>query len=100
MIQDTRLSPGRANGPDLDDVASLTQALVRINSASPTLGFVSGPGETAVARFIESRLQARGIDTHWLERTPGRPTVVGIVRGTGGGKSLMLNGHTDTVTLE
>lgn len=30
----------------------------------------------------------------------GRPNVVGIVRGTGGGRSLILNGHTDTVTLE
>lgn len=25
--------------------------------------------------------------------------VIGVVRGTGGGKSLMFNGHTDTVTL-
>ncbi|MGH7083076.1 MAG: M20/M25/M40 family metallo-hydrolase, partial [Acetobacteraceae bacterium] len=31
---------------------------------------------------------------------PGRPSIVGIMRGTGGGRSLMLNGHYDTVTLE
>lgn len=30
----------------------------------------------------------------------GRPNVVGIIRGTGGGRSLILNGHTDTVTIE
>ena len=29
-----------------------------------------------------------------------RPNVVGVFRGTGGGRSLMLNGHTDTVTIE
>jgi acetylornithine deacetylase len=30
----------------------------------------------------------------------GRPNVVGVLRGTGGGRSLILNGHTDTVTIE
>ncbi|WP_374449205.1 M20/M25/M40 family metallo-hydrolase [Stella sp.] len=30
----------------------------------------------------------------------GRPNLVGILRGTGGGRSLILNGHVDTVTVE
>jgi len=30
----------------------------------------------------------------------GRPNVVGRVAGTGGGRSLILNGHIDTVTIE
>jgi acetylornithine deacetylase len=30
----------------------------------------------------------------------GRPNVVGVMAGTGGGRSLILNGHIDTVTLE
>jgi len=30
----------------------------------------------------------------------GRPDVVGILKGTGGGRSLILNGHVDTVTVE
>ncbi len=29
-----------------------------------------------------------------------RPNVVGVLRGTGGGRSLILNGHIDTVTVE
>jgi acetylornithine deacetylase len=29
-----------------------------------------------------------------------RPNVTGVVRGTGGGRSLILNGHIDTVTIE
>ena len=29
-----------------------------------------------------------------------RPNVVGVLRGTGGGRSLILNGHVDTVTIE
>lgn len=30
----------------------------------------------------------------------GRPNVVGHFKGAGGGRSLILNGHTDTVTIE
>ena len=30
----------------------------------------------------------------------GRPNVVGQFKGTGGGRSLILNGHVDTVTIE
>ncbi|KAL6806928.1 peptidase M20 [Trichoderma sp. SZMC 28013] len=82
-----------------DDPVELTQTLVRINSANPSMGSVPGPGETAVARYITAWLEHRDIETHWIEPTPGRPSVVGIVHGSGGGKNLMLNGHIDTVTL-
>ncbi|MGI9386461.1 MAG: ArgE/DapE family deacylase, partial [Methyloligellaceae bacterium] len=30
----------------------------------------------------------------------GRPNVAGVFKGTGGGRSLILNGHADTVTVE
>ena len=33
------------------------------------------------------------------ELAPGRANVVGRVRGSGGGRSLMLNAHLDTVGL-
>lgn len=89
----------QSNSPALDDVALLTQAMVRIDSSSPDMGSVPGPGETKLAKFIVQWLQDHDIETHWIENTTGRPSIVGIVRGSGGGKSLMLNGHTDTVTL-
>jgi acetylornithine deacetylase/succinyl-diaminopimelate desuccinylase family protein len=82
----------------VDDPVKLTQILVQINSANPSLGSVPGPGETAIARYIYSWLQHRGLEAHWIEPTKGRPSVVGVTRGSGGGKSLMLNGHIDTVT--
>ena len=82
-----------------DDVVSLAQALIQIDSSNPDLGSTGGPGETSVAQYIFAWLRHRDIETHWIEPTPGRPSVVGVVRGTGGGKSLMFNGHTDTVTL-
>ncbi|OAA69158.1 acetylornithine deacetylase [Cordyceps fumosorosea ARSEF 2679] len=82
-----------------NDPVALTQALVRIDSANPALGSEPGPGETEIAKFICSWFEHRDIDAHWLEPAPGRPSVVGVVRGRGGGKRLLLNGHTDTVTL-
>ena len=33
----------------------------------------------------------------WDEVAPGRPNVIGIARGSGGGRSLLLNAHMDTV---
>ncbi|KAF3398705.1 Diaminopropionate ammonia-lyase [Talaromyces pinophilus] len=80
------------------DPVSLTQTLVQINSSNPSLGSVPGPGEIEIARYIKAWLEHRGIETHWIEPTKGRPSIVGVVRGSGGGKSLMLNGHIDTVT--
>ncbi|KAL7784303.1 pyridoxal-phosphate dependent enzyme domain-containing protein [Trichoderma ceciliae] len=82
-----------------NDPVELTQTLVKINSANPSLGSIPGPGEIAVARYITAWMEHRDIETHWIEPTPGRPSVVGVVRGSGGGKSLMLNGHIDTVTI-
>ncbi|KAK0392793.1 hypothetical protein NLU13_2288 [Sarocladium strictum] len=83
-----------------DDPVALTQALVRIDSSSPTLGSTPGPGETAIALYIKAWLEHRDIESYIVEPTKGRPSVVGVVRGTGGGKSLILNGHIDTVTCQ
>lgn len=81
-----------------DDVIALTKTLVQIDSSNPDFGSTPGPGETTIAKYITAWLQHRDIEHHWIEHIPGRPSVVGVVRGTGGGKSLMFNGHTDTVT--
>jgi acetylornithine deacetylase len=75
----------------------LLAELVKIDSVNPDL-VPGGAGETEIAKFIQSWLEEKGFETHWLEKTVGRPSVVGIARGTGGGKALMLNGHIDTVT--
>lgn len=85
----------------IDDVVSLTQALVQIDSSTPGSG-TNTTGETAIAKYITAWLHHRSIETHWIEEIPNRPSVVAIVRGSSSdkGKSLMFNGHTDTVTLQ
>lgn len=80
------------------DPGSLLARLVSMDSVNPDL-VPGGAGETAVADFCSEWLAARGFEVHSLEKRPGRPSLVAIVRGTGGGRSLMLNGHLDTVSL-
>jgi acetylornithine deacetylase len=82
----------------MSEVIALLEQLVSIDSVNPSL-VPGGKGETEIAKFIQSWLQTRGFETHWLESVPGRPSVVGVLKGSGGGQSLMLNGHIDTVTL-
>ncbi|HUH94568.1 MAG TPA: M20/M25/M40 family metallo-hydrolase [Casimicrobiaceae bacterium] len=43
-------------------------------------------------------LRASGLESVLNYRS--RPNVVGVFRGSGGGRSLILNGHIDTVTVE
>jgi acetylornithine deacetylase len=84
-------------GERMGEVRQLLEQLVRIDSVNPDL-VPGGAGETQIAEFIQDWLEEKGFETHWLEKTRGRPSVVGIARGTGGGQTLMLNGHIDTVT--
>jgi len=76
--------------------AELLRQLVAINSINPDL-VAGGPGEGEIARFVANWLATAGLEVKLDEPEPGRPNVIGIVRGSGGGSSLMLNAHMDTV---
>ncbi|MEU3612341.1 ArgE/DapE family deacylase [Streptomyces sp. NPDC006872] len=78
------------------DPGRLLARLIAIDSVNPDL-VPGGAGETVIADFCSEWLAARGFEVHRLEKCPGRPSLVAIARGTGGGRSLMLNGHLDTV---
>ncbi len=73
--------------------------LVRIPSVNPDL--VPGAnGEAEIAQYIADRLRRTpGIDVELQYAGSDRPNVIATV-GSGTGRTLMLNGHTDTVTLE
>lgn len=80
-------------------VTQLTADLVAIDSVNPSL-VPGGAGEAAIAAFIAGWARAAGLEAELLEETPGRPSVVVRARGTGGGATLLLCGHVDTVTVE
>lgn len=80
----------------MSPLEQLLRDLVAIDSINPDL-VPGAAGEAAVAAFIAGWLRAAGLEVHVEEVQPGRPNVIGIARGTGGGRSLLLNGHIDTV---
>jgi len=78
------------------DAVDILQQLVRIDSVNPDL-VLGAAGEAPIARWCAEWLREAGFDVTVLERTPGRPSVVGVKQGFGTGRSLMLNAHLDTV---
>ncbi len=78
------------------EVEELLSDLVRIDSVTPWL-IPDGAGEGEVARFIADWLAPTGVEVELEEVEPGRPNVVARLPGSGGGRSLCLNAHEDTV---
>lgn len=90
-----------------EEIVALLSTLVRIPSVTGEEGEI----QRHVAGLLrEMRLDEVDVwESDWeaLKKRPeyvpvsrgyeGRPNVVGLIRGTGGGRSLLLNGHTDTV---
>lgn len=81
---------------DPDYIIQTTQQLVQINSTNPTLS-PDGAGETAAASLTAKKLSQLDIPVQMHEISPGRWNVVGIIKGSGAGRSLLLNAHLDTV---
>lgn len=78
------------------DPTELLSDLVAINSINPDL-VPGAPGEAQAAAFVADWLTRAGLEVEVWEAAPGRPNVIGRARGTGGGQTLLLNGHLDTV---
>jgi acetylornithine deacetylase len=72
--------------------------LIRTNSINPTLA-PGAPGEREIAEWIAGSLRAVGLSVEIFEPAPGRTSVLGRLAGSGGGRSLMLNAHCDTVDV-
>jgi acetylornithine deacetylase len=84
---------------DEDAATELLKELVKIDSVNPTL-VPGAKGESEIAEYIADWLKALGIKAKVDKIEAKRYNAVGVLKGVGGGKSLMLNGHTDTVGYE
>jgi hypothetical protein len=51
--------------------------------------------EEGVARYLGSELEKLGMQVEYQYVEDGRPNVVGTLKGTGGGATLMFNAHMD-----
>src|SRR5437879_966117 len=78
------------------ELQKLVCELVAIESVNPDL-VATGSGESKIAAFVAAWLAAEGLAVHMIEPVPGRVSVSGVLPGAGGGTSLMLNAHMDTV---
>jgi acetylornithine deacetylase/succinyl-diaminopimelate desuccinylase-like protein len=75
---------------------ALLADLVRIDSVTPWL-IPGGAGEGEVAAFVASWLADLPVEVAIEEIEPGRVNVLATLRGAGGGRSLCVDAHADTV---
>ncbi len=83
----------------MNELTILLSDLVAIDSVNPDL-VPGGAGEARIANYIADWGRENSLETHVQQAGLGRPNVILIARGSGGGKSLMLNAHTDVVGVE
>jgi acetylornithine deacetylase len=81
------------------ETLELAQRLVRIDSVNPSL-VPGAAGEAALAHFVAGFLENRGVDVELRDAVEGRPNIIARIAGTGGGPSVLLCCHLDTVSVE
>ncbi|TQK70976.1 M20 family metallopeptidase [Nocardioides sp. SLBN-35] len=84
-----------------EELVTTLQEAIAIQSVNPTYPDQDYEetvgGETEVAQLLGRHYRQAGADVELFGEAPGRDNVVGVVGGTGGGRSLILNGHLDVV---
>jgi acetylornithine deacetylase len=80
----------------LDNALQLLKQLVAVDSVNPSL-VPGAAGEAAVGRTIAEAMRQLGLAVEIQDVAPGRPNVVGTLKGRAAGRSLMFCGHIDTV---
>jgi acetylornithine deacetylase len=84
------------------DAMALLIDLVAVRSVNPLQPGVDGSlyaGEEKRANeLLAEAFRPLGFRIDWVEAAEGRPNLVAILPGAGGGRSLALNGHIDTVS--
>jgi acetylornithine deacetylase/succinyl-diaminopimelate desuccinylase family protein len=82
---------------DSQYITSTLTELVRTKSINPAFADGEPSNEREIATRVGAMMRALGMEITEYEPEPGRVSVVGRLRGTGGGRSLLLYGHIDTV---
>jgi acetylornithine deacetylase len=80
------------------ELTDLAATLVAIDSVNPDV-VAGGAGERDAAAFVAEWLEEHGLEVE-LVGSGDRPSVIGTAPGRGGGRTLLLNGHLDTVGID
>nr|AIF12083.1 acetylornithine deacetylase or succinyl-diaminopimelate desuccinylase (dapE) [uncultured marine thaumarchaeote KM3_54_F04] len=75
-----------------EDITNLAQKLIRIPSDEIV-------GEQEVCEYLSDILKSLGMKVRLQEVLPKRPNIIAEVLGGNNGKSIMFNGHIDTVPI-
>ena len=84
---------------DKDEWLTLTKEMIKTgqpNSGNPLDPDILTCEEEPFALFVAGKLETMGFEVTKYESQPRRPNIVGILKGTQGNKSLMINDHLDT----
>jgi acetylornithine deacetylase/succinyl-diaminopimelate desuccinylase-like protein len=77
-----------------EEVTDLLQRLIRLDTVNP-------PGnETRAAELLRAYLEGHGVACELYAKVPERANLVARIPGRGGGPSLLLLSHTDTVLAD
>ena len=84
---------------DYQLATTVLQDLVRIPSVNPDL-VPDADGEAKIANYIADTLAGWGLEVQVREIAEGRLNVIATLEGAGAGRTLLFNGHMDTVGVE
>ena len=82
----------------IDPATSLLQRLVAIPSVNPR--DTDSPAEAGMADFVAAWLRGAGVEVEIQTVLPGRPNVLGRVRGRDRSRIVLLESHLDTVEID
>lgn len=86
-----------------DEIVSMTVQLIQTPSVNPRYPGTDYQkelgGETACNEILGRAYREIGCEVDLIEKERGRVNLVGILRGSGGGRSLIYNGHVDVVPV-
>ncbi|UGS33827.1 M20 family metallopeptidase [Capillimicrobium parvum] len=82
-----------------DDLVDLAETLIRVDSTNASYPEASAApgGEGRAGDALGERCAQIGMRVERVGPDPGRQNVIAVAEGGGGGRSLLLNGHMDTV---
>ena len=84
---------------DREFIQKVLIQLVQTDSRNPSM-VADAPGEENIGSIFADLIKEMGLKVTTFTLAPGRVNVVGVLPGTGNGRSLILNGHLDTVGVD
>jgi len=84
-----------------DELIDLLVSMIQIPSVNPTMPNTDPDlypcGESKVAEYLAPIMSDMGLEVDLFAEVEGRSNICGVLKGSGGGKSLIFNGHMDVV---